>query len=108
MAGRFVAAPRNLARDLRITLERKAAREHSALHLMTVEKIDCDVVAREIESIPILGVPETTQRPLLFVAPKSRLVAPELLRFRYGSISSLPLTVKRFDVAGKPNAVKLP
>ena len=34
--------------------------------------------------------------------PSVRLVAPELFRFRYGSMSFSPLTVNRFEVVGRP------
>jgi hypothetical protein len=40
--------------------------------------------------------------------PIVRLVAPELLMLKYGSMSFSPLTVNKFEVAGKPFMVKFP
>ena len=35
-------------------------------------------------------------------------MAPELLMLKYGSMSFSPLTVNKFEVAGRPFMVKLP
>src|SRR5215471_7491005 len=41
-------------------------------------------------------------------APNRRLVAPELFKFRNGSLSFCPSIVNRFDVPGKPKEEKFP
>src|SRR5215813_14906097 len=41
-------------------------------------------------------------------APSRRLVAPELFKFRNGSLLFCPSTVNRFEVPGRPNEEKFP
>src|SRR5258708_12245615 len=50
----------------------------------------------------------TTLTSCTSFCPSVRFVAPELFRFRYGSLESIPLTVKRLLVADTPFAEKFP
>src|SRR5258708_27612991 len=50
----------------------------------------------------------TTLTSCTSFCPNDRFVAPELFRFRYGSLSSIPFTAKRFLVAEIPLAPKSP
>src|ERR1035437_9214385 len=50
----------------------------------------------------------TTVASWISLAPIVRLVAPELLILKYGSMSFSPLTVNKLEVAGRPFIVKFP